>query len=94
MKNTFDGPAFWANHRAILREYTEGADTDDDRLRLLKEAIAGALTDGERTLLVAYAEAGSQRQVASLYGFKSKTAIDRRLTVIRKKLTDYVDNHR
>lgn len=93
-RRRFDPDAFWANHRALLREYTEGAAGDDDRIRLLKEAVAAALTDGERTLLIAYAEAASLREVARLYGFRSPDAIINRLKVIRKKLTDYVEHHR
>lgn len=94
MRRTFDADAFWANRPALLREYTAAAESDDDRLALLKEAVTNALTEGERTLLVAYAEAGSQRKVAALYGFASKTAIDRRIASIRQKIADYVDNHR
>lgn len=91
----FDDAEFWANHRALLREYTAASAGDDDRLRLVKEAVA-ALDVPERTLLVAYAESGSIRKVAQIYGFSKNSPglISKRLNVIRKKIKDYVDNHR
>lgn len=93
MRRDWDEETFWANHAALLEEYTAAAGGDDDRLRLIKEAVS-ALTLGERTLLVAYAESGSLRATARLFGFRSPDAIMHRLAKIRQKINDYVDNHR
>lgn len=89
----FDESDFWNNHRALLAEYTAAGKGDDDRIRLIKEAVA-RLDVPDRTLLVAYAESGSLRKLGKLYGFKSATAVNKRLKIIRKQITDYVENHR
>lgn len=91
----FNETFFWTNHRALLAEYTAASPSDDDRIRLLKEAV-DALDVPDRTLLVAYAESGSLRKTSELYGFSAKStrAIRNRLEIIRKKIAQYVANHR